>query len=110
MGDAGAQLGGDGNGREVRESSPFGTAQDESRAHRKGDEEDQADRCQTVVGNGLSLSGSMALLGAVPAGMQEAVLEGPVGQPHTHLQHELNYETDGTTYDTAFDLALANGT
>jgi hypothetical protein len=31
------------------------------------------------------------------------------GQPYTPIQFELNYATGGTAYDTAFDLALANG-
>ena len=31
------------------------------------------------------------------------------GQPYTPIQYELNYATGGTAYDTAFDLALANG-
>ena len=31
------------------------------------------------------------------------------GQPYTPIQYELNYETGGTAYDSAFDLALANG-
>jgi hypothetical protein len=31
------------------------------------------------------------------------------GQPYTPIQYELNYATGGTAYDSAFDLALANG-
>jgi len=83
VGDAGAQLGGDGDGREVVESSQFGTAQDERGAHRKGDQEDQGDHCQAAVGNGLLLSGSIAVLGTVAAGVEETVLQGPVsGEIH----------------------------
>ena len=75
---AGAQLGGDSDGAEVIQPSQFGTAQHESRTHRKGDEEDQAYRCQAVVGDGFSLSGNTASSRAGTADVQEAVLEGPV--------------------------------
>jgi hypothetical protein len=67
----------------VVKASEFGMPQDESRAQGEGDEENQADRRQTLVGDEFPFSGRVAAFGAVAASVEEAMLEGSVfGEIH----------------------------
>ena len=77
------QLGGHRQGREVVTARQFGMPQDESRAQAEGDQENQGDRRQTLVGDQFSLSGSVGAFGAVAASVEETMLEGPMfGEIH----------------------------
>lgn len=78
MGDAATQLGGHGEGGEVVATSQFAMPEDESRAQGEGDQQNQGDRGQTMVGDGLALAGRWAARWAVAASVEEAMLEVPV--------------------------------
>src|SRR5213076_694455 len=57
--------------------------QHKSRAQAEGDQQDECDRLQAAVGHKFSLSGRAAAFGAMAAGMQVTMLEGPVlGEIH----------------------------
>ena len=59
------QLGSDGNGREVVAAGEFGVPEEECRTQGEGDQENQADRGQAVIGDRFPLPGGVGLLGAV---------------------------------------------
>jgi hypothetical protein len=61
------QLGGDGNRSQAVAAGEFGVPEDESRTQGEGDQENQDDRRQAVIGHRLPLTGGVPLLGAVPA-------------------------------------------
>jgi hypothetical protein len=50
----------------------------ESRGQGERDQKNQGDGCETVVGDWLPLSRSVGLFGAVTAGVQKSVFEGPI--------------------------------
>src|ERR1041384_8359905 len=61
----------------------FGVSEDERRGQGKGDQENQGDCGQAVIGDSLPPSGGVNLLRAMAAGVEETMLEGPVfGQIH----------------------------
>ena len=77
------QLAGDGEGGEVVATDEFGMPEDEGPTQGGSDQQNQGDGRQTAVGNRLPLSGRVAVWGAMPAGVQKSVFEGPVfGQIH----------------------------
>ena len=77
------QLGSHRDGREVVTARQLGMPQDKSRAQAEGNQQNQGDRRQTLVGDEFPLSGRVGAFGAVATGVEEALLEGPVfGQIH----------------------------
>ena len=76
-------LGGHRDGREVVRASQFGMPQDEGRAQAEGDEENEGDGRQALVGDEFSLPRGACALGAVTASVEETMLAGPMrGQIH----------------------------
>ena len=53
-------------------------SEDEGRTQGERDQQNQGDSGEAVVGDQLSLAGSVGLFGAVPAGMEKSVFEGPM--------------------------------
>ncbi len=72
------QLGGHRDGREVVTASQFGMPQDEGRAQAEGDQKNEGDGRQALVGDEFSLPRGVRAFGAVTAGVEETMLEGPV--------------------------------
>jgi len=82
-------LGGHGQAREVVTPDKFGMPQEESRAQGEDDQENQGHGGQTMVGHQFSSAGLLAF-GAVAAGMEKAVLEGPMfGEIHPAIVFQL---------------------
>ncbi|MGO9273893.1 MAG: hypothetical protein ACLQOO_27240, partial [Terriglobia bacterium] len=66
------ELGGYRDSREVVTASQFGMPQDEGRAQVEGDQENEGDGWQALVGDEFSLPRGVGALGAVTAGVEEA--------------------------------------
>jgi hypothetical protein len=76
-------LSGNGQRGEVIASRKFGVPEDKRGAQSKGNQQNQDNRCQALIGNHLSLSGGIGPIGTVTASVQKSVFECPVlGEVH----------------------------
>jgi hypothetical protein len=87
--------------------------QDEGRAQAEGDEENQGDGRQAVVGDEFSLPRGVQAFGAVTARVEETMLEGPVlGEIHPVVRQKVAVarfaqSVDSLTLGEVYDQALA---
>jgi hypothetical protein len=68
-------LSGDGDGRQMIATSELGVSEDESRGQGEGDQKNERDGCEAMIGNRFPFSTGGDLFGAVPTSVKESVCD-----------------------------------